>query len=128
MSLPDCRGCGVCCFSALDTYVPVSGDDWTRLGNEAEERAHFIGHRAFLKMHDGHCAALEIRRSADGTADFFCSIYEHRPRVCRDLARGSAQCDGELAVKAARVAQLRSPARGSFAKTSTAWPGASTSK
>ena len=27
-----CLHCGVCCFSRLETYVRVTGDDWTRLG------------------------------------------------------------------------------------------------
>ena len=32
--------------------------------------------------------------------EFFCTIYERRPQVCRDLARGSPECDGERALKA----------------------------
>jgi uncharacterized protein len=95
----DCRRCGVCCFSASPTYVRVTGDDWSRLGAEAERVAHFVENRAFMRMRDGHCAALEVRRGADGAADFFCTIYERRPQTCRDLARGSPQCLGEIATK-----------------------------
>lgn len=102
--LADCRNCGVCCFSALDAYVRVTGEDWDRLGQEAEWWAHFIGNRAYMKMHEGHCAALELRPSPKGSLDFFCSIYEQRPQVCRDLGRGSAQCAGEIAAKGERVA------------------------
>jgi uncharacterized protein len=96
----DCLHCGVCCFSQLDTYVRVMGQDWSRVGDQAERVAHFIGHRAFLKMRDGHCAALVIRRP---TGEFYCRIYDRRPQICRDFDRGSPQCLGELATKAAAV-------------------------
>lgn len=113
MSIPtnDCLRCGVCCHSNLDTYVRVSGDDWERLGAEAWRVAHFIGNRAFMRMKAGVaggarcCAALEVRKAADGAGrEFFCTVYERRPQACRDLARGSPECEGELAAKAARVA------------------------
>jgi len=75
------------------------GDDWTRFGGEAPRLAQFIGHRAYMRMRDGHCAALERRVAGDGGSDFFCTIYERRPQACRDLDRGSPQCQGELATK-----------------------------
>ncbi|AHF89843.1 hypothetical protein OPIT5_05955 [Opitutaceae bacterium TAV5] len=102
----DCLRCGVCCFSGLDTYVRVTGDDWTRLGADAERLAHFIGHRAWMRMRDGHCIALLPRlvTDTDGRThtEYFCTAYERRPQICRDLARGSPHCEGELAAKAAR--------------------------
>jgi uncharacterized protein len=36
---------------------------------------------------------------AAGEHDFFCTIYERRPQICRDLARGSPECEGERATK-----------------------------
>ena len=99
----DCRGCGVCCYSRAPDYVRVTGEDWARLGAEAERVAQFIGHRAFMRMTDGHCVALERRPAPDGSADFFCTIYERRPQTCRDLGRGSPACVGELAMKRDRV-------------------------
>jgi hypothetical protein len=105
----DCQSCGACCFSSLETYVRVSGDDWMRLAAEAERVAHFIGHRAYLRMTDGHCAALVVTRSADGRAHFACSIYDRRPQVCRDLERGSPSCDAERMVKAAWAVGGRRP-------------------
>ena len=98
-----CLSCGACCFSELETYVRVSGDDWARLGAEAGRVAHFIGNRAYLKMHDGHCAALETRRGADGQREYFCTIYEQRARICHDLARGSPQCEAEIVLKGGRA-------------------------
>ncbi|GAB1489824.1 hypothetical protein MASR2M8_22790 [Opitutaceae bacterium] len=88
----------------METYVRVSGDDWTRLGVSAERVAHFIGHRAYLRMTDGHCAALVMMGEPGKDVRFACSIYEQRPQVCRDLARGSPSCDAERMVKAAWAA------------------------
>ncbi len=98
----DCLRCGVCCFSTLETYVRVSGADWARLGGAAERVAHFIGHRAYMRLARGHCAALQPRRARDGATEWFCTIYDHRPQMCRDLTRGSPACLGELATKHAR--------------------------
>lgn len=91
----DCLRCGACCFSAGENYVRVTGDDWSRLGEAAERLAQFVGNRAFMKMKDGHCAALEIRQPAGRPPEFFCTVYEARPQVCRDLARGSPACEAE---------------------------------
>jgi Fe-S-cluster containining protein len=99
----ECMQCGVCCFSTLDTYVRVTGEDWTRLGNDAELWAHFIGHRAYLRMKNGHCAALEKRLAAQGACEFFCTIYERRPAICRDLERGSPSCEAEQIRKSPRI-------------------------
>ena len=91
----------------------VTGDDWARLGDAAEHAAHLLEHRAFMRMAGGHCAALEVRRGPDGAQDFFCTLYDRRPQICRDLARGSPECAGERARKdapaIAGVAQGRLP-------------------
>ena len=99
---PDCQRCGVCCFSKLETYVRVTGDDWSRLGGEAERVAHFIGHRAYLRMEQGHCAALAVREDGEGRREFFCTVYATRPQTCRDLERGSPECAGEIELKGDR--------------------------
>jgi Fe-S-cluster containining protein len=100
VSPPDCRACGVCCFSTLDRYVAVSGDDYERLGDDAETKVRFIENRAYMRMVGGRCAALQIDRGAG----FLCTVYDRRPQICRDLERGSPQCAGELANKSARPA------------------------
>ena len=96
----DCRDCGACCFSAAAEYVRVTGADWARLGPRAEELAEFSGHRAFMRMREGHCVALALRTDrATAVTDYFCTIYEQRPQICRDLTRGSPECAGERAVR-----------------------------
>lgn len=97
--VPECLTCGVCCFSLLSTYVRVTGHDHTRLGDRAEDLVWFDGIRAYMRMTDGHCSALLIEPAS---GRFVCSAYETRPDVCRDLARGSGACQGELAEKAER--------------------------
>ena len=100
----NCQRCGVCCFSKLETYVRVTGNDWSRLGGEAEGVAHFIGHRAYMKMERGRCAALAVREDGEGRREFFCTVYALRPQTCRDLERGSPECAGEIALKGSRPA------------------------
>lgn len=95
---PDCLHCGACCFSRGAAFVPVDGRDWERLGGDADRLALFIGNRAFMRMRDGHCAALIVKPL---TGEFICSVYERRPQVCRDLARGSPACEAERELKGA---------------------------
>jgi Fe-S-cluster containining protein len=95
---PACWFCGVCCFSTLDRYVRVSGDDHARLGDRAASLVHFIGNRAYMQMAEGRCAALAL----DQAGRWLCSVYDHRPEVCRALERGSRACSAERALKGER--------------------------
>ncbi len=97
--VPACLACGTCCFSTLLEYVPVSGDDHERMGERAEELTQFVGNRAFMKMVDGHCAALRI---VVASREFVCDAYAIRPSTCRDLVRGESACRGELDSKRER--------------------------
>jgi Fe-S-cluster containining protein len=96
LPVPECLACGACCFSRLETYVSVTGDDHARLGERADELVRFDGNRAYMRMLDGHCAALRIEK---GSGQLVCGAYETRPQICRDLARGSGACRGEIATK-----------------------------
>ncbi len=102
---PECLSCGACCFSDAVRYVRVTGADWTRLGAEAERWAEFQDHRAYLRMQDGHCAALQIERVQGQPTRFVCAIYERRPQTCRDLERGSPACAAEWWRKHTTAAQ-----------------------
>lgn len=99
LTAPECLACGVCCFSEQPRYVPVSGDDYERLDADAERLTHFLGNKCFLRLEEGHCAALRLE-PASGL--FVCTIYERRPQPCRDLERGSPQCAGERHEKSER--------------------------
>jgi Fe-S-cluster containining protein len=97
---PACIACGVCCFSRLERYVRVRGDDYARLGADADELVVFHGNEAYMRMEDGHCAALAIDPASP--TPFLCRVYERRPEACRALGRGSAECAGEIATKGDR--------------------------
>jgi Fe-S-cluster containining protein len=99
VTVPECLSCGTCCFSTLETYVRVTGEDHARLGERAEALTTFVGNRAYMRMTDGHCAALRVDPEA---GRFVCTVYEARPSTCRELERGSPECLGELATKGDR--------------------------
>ncbi|MDC3982614.1 YkgJ family cysteine cluster protein [Polyangium jinanense] len=92
----DCLLCGTCCFSDLPEYIRVFGVDHDRMDDDARALTEFIGNRCYMRIEDGHCAALvpdpETRR-------FVCSIYPMRPDACRSLDRGTSACLGELTLK-----------------------------
>ena len=103
--VPECLACGACCFSRLETFVRVTGDDHARLAGHAERLVWFDGIRAYMRMADGHCAALQVEAESGKLA---CSVYQLRPQVCRDLARGSAECAAERETKSGRPVALLS--------------------
>jgi Fe-S-cluster containining protein len=78
--------------------------DYERLGDDAEKLTGFIDNRAFMRIVDGHCAALTYEAE---TGHYLCSVYEKRPDVCRWLQRGSGQCGAERHEKGDRPIQLR---------------------
>jgi Fe-S-cluster containining protein len=92
---PECTVCGTCCFSTLPQYIRVFGVDLERMDDRARAYTDFDGHRCYMRIEDGHCAALVIDPNAAGGPTFRCSIYEARPDCCRWLERGSGACRGE---------------------------------
>jgi len=92
----DCLLCGTCCFSDLPEYVRVFGVDHDRMDDAARALTTFLGNRCFMRIDDGHCAALV---PDPATRRFVCSIYPMRPDACRSLDRGSSACLGELTLK-----------------------------
>lgn len=99
----DCPRCAACCFSELQDYVRVTGNDFEQLGDDAERVTAFIGNRAFMRMTDGHCAALA---PDPNLGVLLCSVYERRPATCRELERGGPACTGERWAKGDRPVVL----------------------
>jgi Fe-S-cluster containining protein len=83
----------------MDDYVRVTGDDYSRLGEQAEDLVWFDNNRAYLRMVKHHCAALVVDKD---NHQFVCTTYETRPQVCRDLERGSPACHAEIETKGDR--------------------------
>jgi Fe-S-cluster containining protein len=98
---PACELCAACCFGHGERYVRVTGDDHERLGSDAAALTRFIDHRCYMVMVDGRCSAL-ARDPQSGR--FSCGVYERRPAVCRELGRGTPQCEAERLRKAAIAA------------------------
>ncbi len=96
---PECLDCGACCFSRLVNYVSVTGADHARLGDRVDALVRFDGNRAYMRMVDEHCGALRVDSAS---SKLVCTAYETRPETCRDLARDSGACHGELATKEER--------------------------
>ena len=79
-----CANCDACCcrlevFLITDTGVPdrfIEIDNW--------------GAMTMARLDDGWCSALD--RNTMG-----CTIYEKRPRVCRDFEMGEPECIAERA-------------------------------
>lgn len=110
---PDCIPCGACCFSELAEYIRVFGVDLDRMDERARAYTQFDGHRCYLRIENGRCAALVI--DADQRR-FTCAIYPERPDVCRSLEPGSGACRADrhekrerplLAIEALLRARLR---------------------
>lgn len=102
--VPECVACGACCFSTNAEYLRVAGVDYERLGEDAERLTIFVENRAYMRLVDGHCAALTYDPKRQ---HYLCSIYENRPDVCRWLERGSGQCAAERHEKSERPIALR---------------------
>jgi Fe-S-cluster containining protein len=105
--LEGCIRCGACCFSESERHARVTGEDYARLGDDAERLVTFVGNRAFMRIEHagaeppvGRCAALVVDPV---TGTYLCSVYERRPEVCRALERGGPACAAEHSAKRPRA-------------------------
>lgn len=74
-----CANCQACCCQlevriVTDTGVPFNFIAYDKWGSEVMKRAD-----------DGWCEALDRNT-------LMCSIYEHRPLVCREFEMASGEC------------------------------------
>ena len=112
MSAPDdCTRCGACCLSENPRHVRVWGEDYARLGDDAENAVTWLGNEAYVRLAPlsvagvtvSACASLRIEPES---GRLLCSVYERRPQTCRELERGSGACAGEREQKEARTTRL----------------------
>jgi Fe-S-cluster containining protein len=83
----DCLACGACCYGP-DEYVAVTGIDLNRMSPRTQGRMVVKRRdRMFLKMVQGHCAALHARQG-----HFSCRMYAERPSPCHIVEAGSREC------------------------------------
>jgi uncharacterized protein len=96
---PDCLSCGVCCFNPARNraegfvdYVAID-DPRSRLLTDAGMRRRYVRSdgdgRPHLKLLPDHrCVALLGTKGRH----VMCSIYAHRPKQCRKVQPGDAEC------------------------------------
>jgi hypothetical protein len=81
----DCRACGACCREAYHS-VTVSMRDpvvWQEPDLIVRHGARFE-----IRREGARCAALKVEQGNR----YGCTIYEHRPRPCREFAAGGRHC------------------------------------
>lgn len=94
-SPPSCESCGACCAFVPDderSYAPVTPDDLVTLERAGVARMVHRRDKAMrtVVVHGmTRCVALKGRVGMDSVG---CSIYEHRPHVCRAVAPGDDLC------------------------------------
>lgn len=99
--LPPCKECGACCVPEYDDgyYADVNDGDEERMGRARLRRMTLeVGHgytgsgRAMQTKENaqGHIVCKALRGSVGKRCS--CSIYRHRPDVCREFNRGSEGC------------------------------------
>ena len=85
----DCRTCGACCREAYHS-VTISVRDpvvWKEPDLIVRQ-----GHRFEIRREGSRCAALIVDASANSGPGYSCSIYDDRPKPCRDFAAGGRHC------------------------------------
>jgi Fe-S-cluster containining protein len=94
--LPACAGCGICCHLVVEL---MPGIDRVPEGLVVEHD----GVRCMEQRGDGACVALDpVTR--------LCTIYERRPKACRDFQRAEALCRKAVARAAAAPVNRRGSA------------------
>jgi len=84
----DCRTCGACCREAYHSVTVSVRDPVVWQEPELIERN---GHRFEIRRDGDRCAALVVA-PPDAGARYSCSIYDNRPRPCREFAAGGRHC------------------------------------
>lgn len=84
-SPPACQSCGACCRAGYDSVTVSRRDPVVRTHPEL-----IVKHERYVEIarQGDHCAALTEPRPGA----YACTIYNDRPRPCRDLAPGGEHC------------------------------------
>jgi hypothetical protein len=86
----DCQTCGACCRAAYHSVEVSRRDPVVKAHPEM-----IVDRGSYLEVRRAgdRCAALEGGLIEHGTTTrYHCSIYDDRPRTCRDFTLGSAHC------------------------------------
>jgi len=86
----DCQTCGACCREAYHSVEVRRRDPAIKARPEM-----IVDRGSYLEVRRAgdRCAALDGGRVEHGTTTrYHCTIYDDRPRTCRDFTLGSAHC------------------------------------
>jgi hypothetical protein len=86
----DCQTCGACCRAAYHSVEVSRRDPMVKARPDM-----VLDRKSYLEVrrNGDRCAALEGGAIEHGTTTrYHCTIYEDRPRTCRDFTLGSAHC------------------------------------
>jgi hypothetical protein len=86
----DCQTCGACCRAAYHSVEVAHRDPVIKARPEMiVDRGSYLE----IRRTGDRCAALEGGAIEHGTTTRYrCTIYDDRPRTCRDFTLGSAHC------------------------------------
>jgi hypothetical protein len=85
----DCQACGACCREAYHS-VTVSMRDPVVWQEPALIERH--GHRFEIRREGPRCAALAVAAEGAPGPRYACTIYDNRPRPCREFAANGRHC------------------------------------
>jgi hypothetical protein len=87
----DCRTCGACCREAYHSVTISVRDPVVWKEPELIVRQ---GHRFEIRREGARCAALTVdpQTGSNPRLGYSCSIYDNRPKPCRDFAAGGRHC------------------------------------
>ena len=85
--LLQCKTCGACCREAFDS-VEISRRD--PIHQSHPEWVEVLPTHHKIKRSGDRCIALEGGRRIDDP--YLCTIYDDRPKTCRDFTLGSSNC------------------------------------
>lgn len=91
-----CRQCGKCCFVDVAAYAEQSDFDRWRTENrgdilDAMERRHLVWAGDRLISTQTGASPKECAFLYNSGSKWLCSIYETRPKVCREYQPGSSE-------------------------------------
>jgi hypothetical protein len=86
----DCQSCGACCRAAYHSVEVSRRDPVVKAQPQlVVDRGSYLE----IRRNGDRCAALEGGAVLHGTTTrYHCTIYDDRPRTCRDFTLGSAHC------------------------------------
>jgi hypothetical protein len=85
----DCRTCGACCREAYHSVTVSVRDPVVWKEPDLIERH---GHRFEIRREGTRCAALAIVDALAAAPAYSCTIYDNRPRPCREFTAGGRHC------------------------------------